>query len=165
MTLLLSRKDVQSLLTMDACLAAVEAAFGALARGEVDMPQRAVLRVPEPHGVFLSMPARIGGASGALGIKVVTVFPENPARKKLPTTLATLLLCDPTSGKTVAIMDAGYLTAMRTGAASGVATKYLARKIAKVCTLFGAGVQARTQLMAMKAVRPIANAFVVDVAP
>ena len=127
MTMLLSRDDVASVLTMEGCLAAVENAFGELARGKAVMPQRAVIKVEGHGGLFLGMPAFIGGDLNALGLKVVTVYPDNPAKHGLPTTLGTLMLCDPSTGKAVAIMDAGYLTAVRTGAASGVATKYLAR--------------------------------------
>jgi ornithine cyclodeaminase/alanine dehydrogenase len=165
MALLLSRRDVESVLTMEECLTAVEKAFVALARGEADMPQRAVIRIPEHKGLFLGMPAHIGGEVGALGLKVVTVYPENPAKHDLPTILGTLLLCDPATGQVVAIMDAGYLTAVRTGAASGVATKALARADAATCTVLGAGVQARQQLIAVHAVRPLTSALVLDVVP
>jgi ornithine cyclodeaminase/alanine dehydrogenase len=161
MPLLLSRADVASVLTMEDCLAAVEKAFATLARGGVDMPQRAAIPVKEHGGLFLGMPAYIGGDDEALGLKVVTVYPKNP-QKGLPTIFGTLLLCDPATGKAVAIMDAGYLTAVRTGAASGVATKYLARNDASVCTIFGAGGQARQQLEAVHRVRPLSHISVID---
>lgn len=163
MPLLLSLRDVQSVLTMESCIEAVSQAFAALARGEANMPQRAVIRVPEHKGVFLGMPAFIGGDEPCLGLKAVTVYPENPGKHGLPTTLGTLLLCDPATGKVIAIMDAGYLTAVRTGAASGVATRHLARADAAVCAVFGAGVQARKQLEAVHAVRPLRQAYVLDV--
>ncbi len=163
MPLLLSRKDVESVLTMKDCLAAVEKAFAELARGNAVMPQRSVIRVAEHKGVFLAMPAYIGGETNAIGLKAVTVYPDNPGKHKLPTTLGTLLLCDPATGQAIAIMDAGFLTAVRTGAASGVATRHLARKDAKVCALFGAGVQARKQIEAIHLVRPLARVFVLDV--
>ena len=163
MTLLLSRDEVASVLTMPDCIDAVESAFAALARGEADMPQRAVIKVPEHHGLFLGMPAYLGGDVEALGLKLVTVYPDNPAKHELATTLGTLMLCDPRTGAVTAIMDAGYLTAVRTGAASGVATRYLAREDASVCTVFGAGAQARQQLVAVHHVRPLTRAFVLDV--
>jgi alanine dehydrogenase len=97
-----------------------------------------------------------------LALKVVTVYPDNPSKYGLATTIGTLLLNDPRTGTLVAIMDAGFLTAMRTGAASGVATKYLAREDAHSVAVFGAGVQARTQLMAVCEVRPIERAGVYD---
>jgi ornithine cyclodeaminase/alanine dehydrogenase len=148
---------------MEDCLSAVENAFGELARGAADMPQRAVIKVPEYKGLFLGMPAFIGGDVNALGLKVVTVFPDNPSKHGLPTVLGTLMLCDPATGKAVAIMDAGYLTAVRTGAASGVATKYLARDDAKSCVVFGAGVQAKQQLVAVNVVRPLEKTWVIDI--
>ncbi len=163
MPLLLSRRDVESVLTMEDCLEAVETAFRELARSRAVMPQRAVIKVEEHRGLFLGMPAYIGGDLDALGLKVVTVYPENPAQHDLPTVLGTLMLCDPATGKAVAIMDAGYLTAVRTGAASGVATRALAREDSRTCVLFGAGVQARQQLVALNLVRPLAKVSVIDV--
>ena len=164
MILLLSRKDVESVLTMEDCLTAVEAAFGELARNNALMPQRSVIKIQEHSGLCLGMPAFIGGDVNAVGLKFVTVYPNNPAKHDLPTTLGTLLLCDPATGKAVAVMDAGYLTAVRTGAASGVATKYLAREETPVCTIFGAGVQARKQLEAIALVRKLEQVNVLDVA-
>jgi len=164
MPLLLSRKDVESILTMDDCLQAVETAFGELARGKAVMPQRSVIPIPEHKGIYLAMPGYIGGDMNALGLKVVTVYPNNPSKYELPTILGTLMLCDPATGKAIAIMDAGYLTAVRTGAASGVATKYLAREDSKVCTVFGAGVQARKQLEAVHIIRPMEKVYVNDIA-
>ncbi len=165
MALLLTRADVESALTMDDAIAAVEEAFRQQQLGGVQLPLRTPIRIPHYHGLVLFMPAYIGGQLDALGMKVVTVYPDNPARHNLPTILATVLLNDPRTGQLIAIMDGAYLTAMRTGAASGVATKYLARPDARVVGIFGAGVQARTQLMAMCAVRPISEARVYDPVP
>jgi alanine dehydrogenase len=163
MTLLLSRQDVQAVLTMQAAIEAVEEAFRQQALGNLIMPLRTAIRIPEYKGLHLGMPAYIGGETDALGLKVVTVYPGNPAKYDLPTTIGTLLLNDPRTGALLSIMDAGLLTAMRTGAVSGVATKYLARQDASVVGVFGAGVQARTQLMAMCEVRAVARALVLDV--
>jgi len=163
MPLLLSKSDVASVLTMPDCMAAVEGAFGELARGKTVMPQRSVIRVEEHGGLCLGMPAFIGGDTNALGLKLVSVYPDNPAKHSLATTLGTLLLCDPATGQVVAVMDAGYMTAVRTGAASGVATRYLAREDAGRCVVFGAGVQARTQLEAVHLVRPLDRVLVIDV--
>jgi ornithine cyclodeaminase/alanine dehydrogenase len=167
MPLLLTRKDVENVLTMKDAIAAVEEGFRQLALGNVIMPQRTVIRIPDYHGLHLAMPGYVGGAEegGALAVKVVTVYPDNPSKYDLPTTLGTLVLNDPRTGALVAIMDAGFLTAMRTGAAAGVATKYLARKDARSVGIFGAGVQARTQLMAVCEVRPIERAVVYDLVP
>jgi len=164
MALLLTRADIQSFLTIKDAMEAVEEAFRQLALGTVDMPQRPVIRVPEHHGVVLFMPALIGGM-GALGMKVVTVYPDNPQKYDLPTVLGLILLNDPATGKVVAIMDGGFITAMRTGAVSGVATKYMARPDAKVAGIFGAGVQARTQLLALAEARALERAVVYDMIP
>jgi len=164
MPLLLTRKDVESVLNMSDAIAAVEEGFRQLALGHVIMPQRTAIRIASTHGLHLGMPAYVGDAEdgGALALKVVTVYPDNPSKYGLPTTIGTLLLNDPRTGALVAIMDAGFLTAMRTGAASGVATKYLAREDASSVGVFGAGVQARTQLKAVCEVRPIERAVVFD---
>jgi ornithine cyclodeaminase/alanine dehydrogenase len=166
MPLLLTRRDVESVLTMKEAIAAVEAGLIQLAAGKAIMPQRTAIRLSDPHGLHLGMPAYIGGATGAdpgtLALKVVTVFPDNPARHQLPTTIGTILLNDARSGRLLAILDAGFLIAMRTGAASGVATKYLAREDARTAGIFGAGVQARAQLSAVCEVRRLERAVVCD---
>jgi len=169
MPLLLTRRDVEQVLTIEDAIAAVEAGFVQLARGAVTMPQRSAIKIPGEGGLHLTMPALVSGgeaaaeaAGAALAVKVVTVFPGNPSRFGLPTTIGTLLLNDPRSGQLLAIMDAGYLTAMRTGAASGVATRHLAPATARTVGIFGAGVQARAQLLAVCAVRSIAHILVCD---
>lgn len=162
--LILSRHDVESLLTMPDTIAAVEEGFRQLYLGHVEMPQRLATRIETHNGLHLSMPAFVGGdpgASGTLTIKVVTVYGDNRARYGLPTIHGVLLLHDARTGRPVALMDAEHLTAMRTGAASGVATKHMARHDASVVTLFGAGAQAGPQLMAVCAVRPIRQIYVV----
>ena len=163
MALLLTRKDVEALLPMSEAMAAVELAFREHALGNVLMPLRTSIRPPAHNGVNLGMPAYIGGEVDALGLKVVSVYGENPGRFGLPTVIATVLLNDPRSGALLAVMDGTWLTAMRTGAASGVATKYLARPDANVATVLGAGVQGRTQLMAASEARPLKRAYVYDI--
>ena len=163
MALLLTRQDVESLLSMAEAMVAVEAAFREHALGNVIMPLRTTIRVH--GGVNLGMPAYIGGEMDALGLKAVSVYNDNPARRGLPAVLATVLLEDPHSGALLAIMDGSWLTAMRTGAASGVATRYLAREDAHVATILGAGVQGQTQLMAICAARAIRRAYIYDLDP
>ena len=162
MTLLLSRDDVQSLLTMQDAIQIVEEAFRQLALGNVIMPQRTVIRVAQHGGTYLGMPAYIGGEVDALAVKVVSVYANNPGQYNLPTTIGTLLLNDPRTGAPLAVMDASHLTAVRTGAVTGVATRHLARKDAKRVGIFGAGVQAQTQLWAVCSVRPVESANVYD---
>jgi alanine dehydrogenase len=162
MALLLSRSDVQALLTMPDCIAIVEEAFRQLALGNVIMPQRTAIRMTDLHGLQLGMPAYIGGDVGALALKVVTVYPDNPSKYNKPTTIGILLLNDAATGEPLAVMDAGFLTGMRTGAVSGVATKHLAKRDARTVGLFGAGVMARMQLMAVCAVRGIESVMLYD---
>jgi ornithine cyclodeaminase/alanine dehydrogenase len=164
MVLILTRKDVESLLAMKDTLVAVENAFRELALGSADMPVRLTIRAPKYSGLVSFMPAYIGGMD-ALGMKLVSAYKDNPSKYNLPTILATIMLNDPKTGALTAIMDGAWITAMRTGAVSGVATKYLAREDAKTVGIFGTGVQARTQLMAMKEVRKLGEVKAYDIIP
>jgi len=159
-TLLLSAADVQKALTMKDAIELVERGFVEFGAGGVEMPQRPVITVPQNDGMAAFMPAFIRGM-GALAIKTVTAFKRNP-QKGMPTIFGTVALLDPETGVPLSIMDGGYLTAVRTGAASGVATKYLARTDARVAAIFGAGVQGRTQLEAICTVRDIEEVRVFD---
>ena len=90
---------------------------------------------------------------GSVGVKWVSVYPNNP-QYNLPTVIATIILCDPKTGYPLAIMDGTYITDMRTGAAGGVAVKYLARRDSSIIGIIGAGRQAKTQLLAISRVLP-----------
>ncbi len=159
--LILTRHDLESLLTIGDTIGAVENGFAQLSAGDVVMPQRVPTQVAPHKGMHLSMPVFVNGDSGALSIKAITVYPENPASYGLPMVQGVVLLYDPVNGKLLAMMDAEHLTAMRTGAASGVATKHLARPDASTVLLFGAGALGPGQLAAVCAVRPIRQAFVI----
>lgn len=161
MVLILTRKDVMSVLQMKDCMDIVEKAFVELTEGTAVLPLRTAIRPPD--GLALYMPAYLKQME-ALACKVVTVYKDNPAKHQLPTTIGKVLLQDPVTGDVVCIMDGGYLTAVRTGAASGVATKYLAREDqGQVAAIFGAGVQARMQLWAVAEARKLSKAMVYDV--
>jgi ornithine cyclodeaminase/alanine dehydrogenase len=147
---------------MKEAIDAVEEAFKQFALGNVKMPGKSSILVEQNKGVMWTMPAYIGGGMNALGQKVVTVYPENPAKHKLPTTLATIELLNPLTGECLAVMDGTFLTAMRTGAVGGVAAKYLARTNSATVAIFGAGVQAETQLESLAEVRRIDSAKVFD---
>jgi len=163
MPLLLNREMVASLLTMRECIEAVEKAFAELAAGTAVLPLRTA--IASPGGISLYMPAYLRGED-ALACKVVAVFKENPEKYRLPTTTGTILLQDPATGRVCCILDGVYLTAVRTGAASGVATRHLARgEAGQTAGIFGAGVQARMQLEAVGEVRRLAKAFVYDLDP
>ena len=152
MALLLDRRTIQGLLDMDRMIEILESAFGELASGSAVMPQRTAVADADVNGWYAFMPAQLK-EMGALGVKSVTVYKDNPKRG-MPATLATIVLMDAETGQTVAVMDGGYITAMRTGAVSGLATKYLARADSKTAGVLGAGVQARTQLRGMAAGAP-----------
>jgi len=160
MTLILNRDEVSEVLNMKDCIAMVEAAFAELANGSADMPMRS--NIKPPGGISLYMPAYLKEMK-ALACKVVTVYKDNPLKAGLPTTIGKVLLQDPETGDVTCIMDGGFLTAMRTGAASGVATKYLARdEEGMTAGIFGTGVQAQMQLWAVCEVRNITKAWAYD---
>ena len=148
MALLLNRSDVQQVLTMAKAIDVVEAAFGELAHNTAEMPPRTVMIDPAVGGWIAYMPAYLK-SGGGLGVKAVTVYKDNPTKFDLPTTIGTILVQDNQTGEVVAAMDGGYLTAMRTGAVSGVATRHMARPDSKVGGVLGAGVQARQQAVAV----------------
>lgn len=154
MSLLLNRQTIQGLLTMSDTMSLLESAFAELVSGDAVMPQRTAVADPEHNGWYAFMPAQLK-QMGALGIKAVTVYKDNPAKFGLPSTLATIILLDSETGRTISVMDGGYITAMRTGGVSGMATKYLARTDAKIAGVLGMGVQARAQCEGMAAARDL----------
>lgn len=161
MTLILSRADAQQCLTMRDAIDAMKVAFRALSNGQAQAPQRAAVSLAE-QGVALLMPSLIQTLEAhAFGLKVVTVIPRNPLRG-LSRIYATVLLLDDTTGRTLAIIEGGWLTAMRTGAACGLATDLLARPDADTLTIFGAGAQAPMQIIAAHTVRPLREVRVVN---
>jgi alanine dehydrogenase len=160
---ILSREDVRQSLPMHEAIEAMKAAFAQLSTGQADVPLRVALEAPSHNGVTLFMPAYLP-ADDRMAVKIVSVFNDNPAQG-LPLIHALVVVVDATTGEPVAVMDGTYLTALRTGAASGAATDLLARQDARTAAIFGAGVQGRTQLEAVCAVRPIQAAWVYDVVP
>lgn len=160
---ILSRSDVQSLLAMDDVIDVVEAGFRECATGTYHIPVRLGLDMPERDAVVLFMPAFLP-RSGTLGAKIVSVFPENTARS-LPTVMGVYLLYGAESGEFLALMDATYMTGIRTAATSAIATRYLARQDARVLGVFGAGVQARFHVDAMRSVLDIEEIVVYNRTP
>jgi alanine dehydrogenase len=149
MVRLLSDTDVKRLVTMNDIVPAVEHVFAEYAEGRVEMPSKIYLDI-KGYGDFRAMPSYVP-STGTAGIKWVNVHPDNPS-KGLPTVMATLLLNDPKTGKLICVMNGGSLTDERTGAAGGVAAKYLARKGSSVIGLIGSGHQAWTQMLAYNVV-------------
>lgn len=150
---ILSANDVRRALPMAEVITAMKEAFAQLSTGQAVTPLRARLDVAPHEGVTLAMPAYLSG-SEALAVKVVSVFPQNAARGE-PTIYGLVMVLEAESGRPLAILEGGMLTAIRTGAGSGAATDLLARPDAAVVAILGSGVQARTQLEAVCTVRDI----------
>lgn len=146
--------DVKQLLTMKDTLKLVETAFKEKGLKRVQMPPKPYLFFVKYNGDLRIMPSYLEGLDEA-GIKLVNVHPNNPRDYGLPTVLATILLFDPKNGAPVCIMDGTWITAMRTAAATGIATKYLARKDARTVGMIGAGYQAPFQLEALREVMDV----------
>ncbi len=159
--LILSHRDVRQALPMREAVEAMKRAFAQLSTGQAEVPLRVPVHVPRHNGLTLFMPAYLA-ADDQMAVKMVSVFNDNPARG-LPLIHALVVVIDAQTGAPVAAMEGASLTALRTGAASGAATDLLARPDAAVAAVFGAGVQGRTQLEAVCAVRPIREAWVYDV--
>ncbi|MGE5677242.1 MAG: ornithine cyclodeaminase family protein, partial [Pseudomonadota bacterium] len=136
----------------------MEKVFTDYTSGRTITPLRTKISVEQHGGDILFMPAYIPEGSG-LGVKVVSVFPGNSELNR-QTIYSMLILNDDKTGEPIALMDAERLTALRTGAVSGVAAKYLSREDSETVTVFGAGIQARTQLEAICCVRSIRKVFV-----
>lgn len=148
---ILSAQDVKASLPMPKAIEAMKHAYSQLSADKVVMPSRQ--HISTDKGVTLIMPAYLPEGN-EFGIKVVSIYDENPTQN-LPCITATVLVLDPTTGQPKAIMDGASLTALRTGAGGGVAADLLARSNATKVGLFGAGVQARVQFQAVMAVRDI----------
>jgi ornithine cyclodeaminase/alanine dehydrogenase-like protein (mu-crystallin family) len=156
--LILNREETLRALPMREAIPIVREAFIQLSTGQVDAPLRAAIRPARHEGVTLVMPGYLRG-NDALAVKVVSVFPGNQALR-LPTIHALVLLLNAATGEMVAVMEGAGLTALRTGAASGVATELLAREDARVAAIFGAGEQARAQLLAVCSVRALDRVWI-----
>ena len=162
--LIISRAELRRAAPMDQAIDAVAAAFAQLSSGLAEVPLRPHVAIPPDEGLLLVMPAYLAGASSgpaALGVKALTLFPHN-ADLGLPTINALVLLFDTTNGLPLALLDGGYLTALRTGAASGAATRLMARADARTLAIFGAGAQALPQVWAVCVARPIERVWIVN---
>ncbi|MFN0097853.1 MAG: ornithine cyclodeaminase family protein [Gemmatimonadaceae bacterium] len=155
-TLIVSHADVERLLPMPECIDLMAAALATTARGGALLPLRQMVGLPGGRNIFAVMPAALEGADGhhAIGAKVITVFPDNAATP-YDSHIGVVLYFDDTHGRLLAIIDASSVTAIRTAAVSGVATRLLARSDASDLAILGAGVQAMSHLEAMLAVRTI----------
>ena len=154
--LVLRHSEVEELLPMGECIDVMARALAALARGEAHQPLRMVVRPPDAAGIMALMPAYSGGANPAFGLKAVGVFPGNVSLGK-DAHQGSVMLFDGRTGELKALLNASAVTAVRTAAVSGVATRLLARADAADLAIVGAGVQARTHLLAMAEARPLSR--------
>ena len=150
---LLTEAHVTALLPLTDLIASMETALARFSAGEVLQPVRSVLSVGPTKAYYGLMPAYVADPP-QLGAKIVTVFGENH-RRGLPSHLATIFLLDPDTGALIALMDGRYITEARTAAVSAVSARHMARPEAATLAILGTGVQARSHLEALAAVRPI----------
>jgi alanine dehydrogenase len=162
-TLLLTRSDVASLLSLDECIAAVETAFRL--RGEGKAPPPGILGFPAERGGFHIKAAGLSLSRVWFATKINGNFFQNRERFGMPAIQGVVLLCDGENGYPLALLDSIEITIRRTGAATAVAAKYLAREDARVVTICGCGNQGRIQLEALSRVRNLETAYVFDVDP
>lgn len=158
---ILTEEDVRLALPMREAIDAMKEAYRQLSAGSASVPLRSRIEIENHDGVSLFMPALLH-TTGDLAVKIVNVFPQN-VRHDLPTIHAVVVVIDPDTGRPLALIEGGSLTAIRTGAASGAATDLLARSDARRLAIFGSGVQARTQLEAVCVVRDIEEACVYSI--
>ncbi len=151
--LIINGEQVRQLLPMDVCIDLVADALKALGHGEAINSLRPVMMLPDNNGVFILMPAYMGNLD-ALGVKVISVMPGNHGTE-FDSHQGAVLLFDATRGRLLAVIDASEVTAIRTAAASGVATRLLARDDANDLAILGSGVQARSNLEAMLVTRDV----------
>ena len=161
MTLILSRTDVVELLSLPECIDAVERAFRLHAEGRTLGP--GVLGVPASGGGFHIKAAGLVGQRSYFAAKTNANFSDNPRRWGLPTIQGTIVLADAANGAPLAIMDSASVTALRTGAATAVAARFLARTDAPTATIVGCGVQGEIQLAAITTVLPLRQIMLVDI--
>jgi alanine dehydrogenase len=159
-TLLLQRSDVVALLTLDDCIAAVEAAFRLHAEGRSLPP--GVLGVRAREGGFHIKAAGLDLGRPYFAAKVNANFTRNPERHGLPAIQGVVALFDAETGSPLALMDSIEITILRTGAATAVAARHLARPDASIATIVGCGNQGRVQLRAVSRVRPLRRAYAFD---
>ena len=160
--LFLTKEDIVNSFSMREAIDADKEALSMYSAGKASVPLRTNIDVPKSKGQSLYMPAYVDGANGALGVKIVSVYPEN-IKKNLPSVPATMIVLDPETGIVSACLDGTYLTQLRTGAVQGAATELLARKDAKIGALIGTGGQAQSQLEAMLTVRKLEEVRIFDI--
>lgn len=160
--LILNADEIHRVLPMKDAIEAMRQAYASLSDGKAEAPLRSRLPVPPHDGLTLFMPAFVNDKnSQALAVKVVSIFPHN-LQLNLPLIFATVLVLEAHTGKPIALLEGSSLTAIRTGAGSGLSIDLLARPESCIVAIFGAGAQGRTQLEAACTVRKIKQVWVYD---
>ena len=160
--LIISAAEIRRALPMGETITAMKTAYAAFSSGKAEVPLRNRLLIPPHEAVSFVMPAYLQDQeSETLAVKIVSVYPHN-ASAGLPLIHAAVLVMEANTGRPIALLEGGGLTAARTGAASGAATDILARDESQVAAIFGAGIQGRTQLEAICTVRPIQTVWIYD---
>ncbi len=159
-TLLLGQADIARMMGLSDYIDAVERAFERLDAGQMSVPE--VVHIPAPDGAFHVKSAGFIGAPSYVAVKVNGNFPDNRRLAGLPTIQGAIILCDGRNGALLAVIDSIEVTAMRTGAATGVAAKYLAQDDTQVATVIGCGIQGRVQLLSLLEVLPLKKVFAFD---
>jgi ornithine cyclodeaminase len=156
--LIVNQSEVQQLLPMKECIEVMAETLSAVERGDAILPLRPVLGLPEKGGALGMMPSYLRNID-AVGLKVITVFHANQGTQ-YSSHQGAVMLFETSHGQLLSIMDASSITAIRTAAVSGVATRLLANEDAESLAILGSGVQAKTHLAAMMEVRPIKSVTV-----
>lgn len=155
----LSSTDIQACFSMQEAIKADKAALASYSAGQADIPLRTNLAIDGQNGQSLFMPGYVRSNTPALGMKIVSVYPDN-VQQGLPSVPATMVVLDAATGIVSAVLDGTYLTQLRTGAVQGAATEMLARADSEIALLIGTGGQALSQLVAMLTVRPLTRVYI-----
>ncbi|MEM7679080.1 MAG: ornithine cyclodeaminase family protein [Myxococcota bacterium] len=158
---ILTQSQVRDLIKMDIAVQAVESAFVAYGRGETQMPPKVYLDFSNHNGDLRAMPAAMGAVAG---LKWVNSHPDNPAKFGLPSVMGLYVLSDPATAKPLALLDATLLTAVRTGAAAAVASKYLSQRH-QTFGMIGCGVQSDFLIEAHRVLYPEIEVVAADRVP
>ncbi|MDN6196364.1 MAG: ornithine cyclodeaminase family protein [Atopostipes suicloacalis] len=159
--LILSKEDIQKVYSMKEAIEGDKEALTLAFQGKSDVPLRTNIDIDEENGQSLYMPAYVSGEKSALGVKIISIYPDN-VKKDLPASPSTMVMVNEETGIVEAVINGTYLTQMRTGAVQGAATDLLARPDAKIAALIGTGGQATSQLEAMLTVRDLEEIRVMD---
>ena len=155
--LILNADAVRRALPMKETIQAMKAAFSALSKGQATVPLRSRIEIPERRATNFFMPAYVNdGIEESLGLKIVTLHPENLSRGE-PLIYGAVIVLDPHSGRPQAMLEGADLTAIRTGAGAGAATDLMARRDSQIGAIIGTGAQAETQLTAICAIRELSE--------